>query len=229
MAQAICQKQKLNMKLHKESTGTIIIATIGVAILGFLAVHFLKIWSLPIIILLLVIYALVFWFFRVPNREIEDHKENVIAPVDGKVVMIKEVDENEFLKEKAIQVSIFMSPLNVHMCRFPVSGKVIYKKYHPGKYLVAWHEKSSELNERTTIAVESLTNHNVVFRQIAGYVARRIVMKCKEGDEAKAGHEFGFIKFGSRMDVFLPLDSEIICKIGDKTKGGIDVIAKMKE
>ncbi|HCN12844.1 MAG TPA: phosphatidylserine decarboxylase family protein [Kaistella sp.] len=217
------------MKLHKESKGTIIVASIIFAVVAFLSVHFLQNWSLLIIIPLLIIYGLVFWFFRVPNRDIQDHRENVIAPVDGKVVMIKEVDEDEFLKEKAIQVSIFMSPLNVHICRFPVSGKVIYKKYHPGKYLVAWHEKSSTENERTTVAVESLTNHKVVFRQIAGYVARRIVFYCKEGDQAKAGHEFGFIKFGSRMDVFLPLDTEIICKIGDKTKGGIDVIAKMKE
>lgn len=217
------------MKLHKESKGTILVATIAVAVLGFLAVYFLEIWSLIILIPLLILYGLVFWFFRVPNRDIVDHKENVIAPVDGKVVMIKEVFENEFLKEKAIQVSIFMSPLNVHICRYPVSGKVIYKKYHPGKYLVAWHEKSSTENERTTVAVESLTNHKVVFRQIAGYVARRIVFYCNEGDTSKAGHEFGFIKFGSRMDVFLPLDTEITCKIGDKTKGGIDVIAKMKE
>ncbi len=217
------------MKLHKESKGTIIVASIIFAVVAFLSVHFLQNWSLLIIIPLLIIYGLVFWFFRVPNRDIQDHRENVIAPVDGKVVMIKEVDEDEFLKENAIQVSIFMSPLNVHICRFPVSGKVIYKKYHPGKYLVAWHEKSSTENERTTVAVESLTNHKVVFRQIAGYVARRIVFYCKEGDQAKAGHEFGFIKFGSRMDVFLPLDTEIICKIGDKTKGGIDVIAKMKE
>ncbi len=217
------------MKLHKEGKGTIIVATLAVAVLGFLAVYFLKIWSLIIVVPLLVLYALVFWFFRVPNRDIVDHKENVIAPVDGKVVMIKEVFEDEFLKEKVIQVSIFMSPLNVHICRYPVSGKVIYKKYHPGKYLVAWHEKSSTENERTTVAVESLTNHKVVFRQIAGYVARRIVFYCNEGDTSKAGHEFGFIKFGSRMDVFLPLDTEITCKIGDKTKGGIDVIAKMKE
>ena len=217
------------MKLHKESKGTILVATIAVAVLGFLAVYFLEIWSLIILIPLLILYGLVFWFFRVPNRDIVDHKENVIAPVDGKVVMIKEVFEDEFLKEKAIQVSIFMSPLNVHICRYPVSGKVIYKKYHPGKYLVAWHEKSSTENERTTVAVESLTNHKVVFRQIAGYVARRIVFYCNEGDTSKAGHEFGFIKFGSRMDVFLPFDTEITCKIGDKTKGGIDVIAKMKE
>ncbi len=217
------------MKLHKESKGTILVATILVAVLGFLAVYFLEIWSLIILIPLLILYGLVFWFFRVPNRDIVDHKENVIALVDGKVVMIKEVFEDEFLKEKAIQVSIFMSPLNVHICRYPVSGKVIYKKYHPGKYLVAWHEKSSTENERTTVAVESLTNHKVVFRQIAGYVARRIVFYCNEGDTSKAGHEFGFIKFGSRMDVFLPLDTEITCKIGDKTKGGVDVIAKMKE
>lgn len=217
------------MKLHKESKGTILVATIAVAVLGFLAVYFLEIWSLIILIPLLILYGLVFWFFRVPNRDIVDHKENVIAPVDGKVVMIKEIFEDEFLKRKAIQVSIFMSPLNVHICRYPVSGKVIYKKYHPGKYLVAWHEKSSTENERTTVAVESLTNHKVVFRQIAGYVARRIVFYCNEGDTSKAGHEFGFIKFGSRMDVFLPLDTEITCKIGDKTKGGIDVIAKMKE
>ncbi len=217
------------MKLHKESKGTIVVASVAFAVVAFLAIYFLQAWSLLILIPLLVVYGLIFWFFRVPNREILDHKEQVIAPVDGKVVMIKEVMENEFLKEKAIQVSIFMSPLNVHICRFPVSGKVIYKKYHPGKYLVAWHEKSSTENERTTIAVESLTHHKVVFRQIAGYVARRIVFYCNEGDTAKAGHEYGFIKFGSRMDVFLPLDTEILCKIGDKTKGGIDVIARMKE
>ncbi|KQK27242.1 phosphatidylserine decarboxylase [Chryseobacterium aquaticum] len=217
------------MKLHKESKGTIIVASLLFAVIAALAIYFLEMWSLLIIIPLLVIYGLVFWFFRVPNRDILDHTENVIAPVDGKVVMIKEVEETEFLKERAIQVSIFMSPLNVHICRFPVSGNVIYKKYHPGKYLVAWHEKSSTENERTTVAVESMTNHKVVFRQIAGYVARRIVFYCNEGDTAKAGHEFGFIKFGSRMDIFLPLDTEIICKIGDKTKGGIDVIAKMKD
>lgn len=217
------------MKLHRESKGTITVATLLFIIISAAAIYFLEMWSLLIIMPLLIIYSLVFWFFRVPDREILEHRENVVAPVDGKVVMIKEVDENEFLNERVIQVSIFMSPLNVHICRYPVSGKVIYKKYHPGKYLVAWHEKSSTDNERTTVAVESLTNHKVVFRQIAGYVARRIVFYCNEGDEAKAGHEFGFIKFGSRMDIFLPLDTEIICKIGDITKGGLDVIARMKD
>jgi phosphatidylserine decarboxylase len=216
------------MKLHKESKGTIIVASIAFAIIACVSIYFLEALSLLIIIPLLVIYGLVFWFFRVPNRNILEHSENVIAPVDGKVVMIKEVFEDELLQEKVIQVSIFMSPLNVHICRYPVSGNVIYKKYHPGKYLVAWHEKSSTENERTTVAIESLEKHKVVFRQIAGYVARRIVFYCNEGDKAKAGHEFGFIKFGSRMDVFLPLNTEILCKIGDKTKGGIDVIATLK-
>jgi phosphatidylserine decarboxylase len=215
------------MKLHKESKGTIKVAVIVIAVLGFLSIYYLQMWSLVVVIPLLILFGLVLWFFRVPDRDILDHKENVIAPVDGKVVMIKEVLEDEFIKEKCIQVSIFMSPLNVHICRYPVSGNVIYKKYHPGKYLVAWHEKSSTDNERTSVAVESLLHHKVLFRQIAGYVARRIVMNCNEGDAAKAGHEFGFIKFGSRMDVFLPLNTEILCKIGDKTKGGIDVIAKL--
>ncbi|MDY3350816.1 phosphatidylserine decarboxylase family protein [Riemerella anatipestifer] len=216
------------MKLHKESKGTLLVVGSVVAIVSGLSIYFLKGWALVIILPLLVILGLVLWFFRVPSRTILEHRENVIAPVDGKVVMIKEVEENEFLKERCIQVSIFMSPLNVHICRYPVSGEVVYKKYHPGKYLVAWHEKSSTENERTTVAVKTLLGSNVVFRQIAGYVARRIVFYCNEGDAAKAGHEFGFIKFGSRMDVFLPLDTEILCKIGDKTKGGLDVIAKLK-
>ena len=217
------------MKLHKESKGTLVVAILFIAFIGTISIYYLQIWALAVLIPLLIMLGLIFWFFRVPTRAILDHTENVIAPVDGKVVMIKEVIEDEFIKNKCIQVSIFMSPLNVHICRYPVSGEVIYKKYHPGKYLVAWHEKSSTENERTTVVVKSLTNHSVVFRQIAGYVARRIIFKCEINDEAKAGHEFGFIKFGSRMDVFLPLDTEILCKIGDKTKGGIDVIARMRD
>ena len=217
------------MKLHKESKGTLIVAILFIAFVGAISIYYLHLWSLLIMIPLLIMLGLIFWFFRVPYRAILDHKENVVAPVDGKVVMIKEVFEDEVLKANCIQVSIFMSPLNVHICRYPVSGDVIYKKYHPGKYLVAWHEKSSTENERTTVAVKSMTNHQVVFRQIAGYVARRIVFYCNIEDKAKAGHEFGFIKFGSRMDVFLPLNTEILCKIGDKTKGGIDVIARMKD
>lgn len=216
------------MTLHKEGNGTIILALLINIAVAVLACKFLGNYAILIILPFLVLFGLVLWFFRVPNRTIGEYTSEVIAPVDGKVVMIKEVEENEFLKEKCLQVSIFMSPLNVHICRYPVTGKVIYKKYHKGKYLMAWNEKSSTDNERTTVAVETQTQHKVVFRQIAGYVARRIVFYCNEGDQAKAGHEFGFIKFGSRMDVFLPLDTEITCKIGDITKGGLDTIAKLK-
>lgn len=216
------------MTLHKEGKGTIILALLVNIAVAVLACKFLGNYAILVILPFLVLFGLVLWFFRVPNRTIGEYTSEVIAPVDGKVVMIKEVEENEFLKEKCLQVSIFMSPLNVHICRYPVTGKVIYKKYHKGKYLMAWNEKSSTDNERTTVAVETQTQHKVVFRQIAGYVARRIVFYCNEGDQAKAGHEFGFIKFGSRMDVFLPLDTEITCKIGDITKGGLDTIAKLK-
>ena len=215
------------MTLHREGKETISIASIVLAVI-VLASSYLGNWGLLISVPFFVIYCLILWFFRVPKRTILEHRENIVAPVDGKVVMIKEVEEPEFLNSKALQISIFMSPLNVHICRYPVTGKVIYKKYHKGKYLMAWNEKSSTDNERTTVAVETLTNHKIVFRQIAGYVARRIVFYCNENDTAKAGHEFGFIKFGSRMDIFLPLDTEIKCKIGDITTGGIDVITKLK-
>jgi phosphatidylserine decarboxylase len=216
------------MKLHREGKATIIIAFLALVLFGGAAFFFLEKYHWFVTLPLFILFGLVLWFFRVPERNILEQVENVLAPVDGKVVMIKEVEENEILKTRCIQVSIFMSPLNVHICRYPVTGTVFYKKYHPGKYLMAWNEKSSTENERTTIAVDTLTNHKVAFRQIAGYVARRIVMYSKEGDQAKAGHELGFIKFGSRMDVFLPLDTEILCKIGDITTGGIDVIAKLK-
>ena len=194
------------MTLHKEGKETISIASIVLTVV-VLASSYLGNWGLLISVPFFVIYCLILWFFRVPKRTILEHRENIVAPVDGKVVMIKEVEEPEFLNSKALQISIFMSPLNVHICRYPVTGKVIYKKYHKGKYLMAWNEKSSTDNERTTVAVETLTNHKIVFRQIAGYVARRIVFYCNENDTAKAGHEFGFIKFGSRMYIFLPLDT----------------------
>ena len=215
------------MTLHREGKETISIASI-VLVVVVLASSYLGNWGLLISVPFFVIYCLILCFFLVTKITNLEHREKIEAPVDGKVVMIKEVEEPEFLNSKALQISIFMSPLNVHICRYPVTGKVIYKKYHKGKYLMAWNEKSSTDNERTTVAVETLTNHKIVFRQIAGYVARRIVFYCNENDTAKAGHEFGFIKFGSRMDIFLPLDTEIKCKIGDITTGGIDVIAKLK-
>ena len=215
------------MKFHKEGKGTLLTVLLAIIIISGVSIYFLEMWSLLIILPLLVLYGFVMWFFRNPERNILDQVDNVIAPVDGKVVMIKKVFEGEVLQQECLQISIFMSPLNVHVCRYPVTGEVTYKKYHKGKYRVAWHEKSSELNERTTMAVKTLTGANVVFRQIAGYVARRIVFYPEIGDSAKAGYEYGFIKFGSRMDVFLPLDTEVICKIGDITKGGIDIIAKL--
>lgn len=216
------------MRLHKEGKRTIIYATITFLCISIIASYFLRDHSLLIVLPVFLLLALVVWFFRVPIRNIVEHTDNVIAPVDGKVVMIKEVFEEEVLKTRCIQVSIFMSPLNVHICRYPVTGTVCYTKYHPGRYLLAWNEKSSTENERTTIAVDTVTDHRVAFRQIAGYLARRIVIYSKLGDEAQAGHELGFIKFGSRMDVFLPLNTEILCKIGDKTRGGEDIIAKLR-
>lgn len=217
------------MKLHKE--GHIILAgfflvflVLSILIFLYLPAYFIWLLIIPIWIL----YGFIIWFFRNPVRIGESSSKDIIAPVDGKVVVIEEVEENEFIKGRCLQLSIFMSPLNVHVTRYPVSGKVIYTKYHKGKFLVAFHPKSSELNERTTVVVETENNHKVLFRQIAGAVARRIVMYAKDGDEAKAGKEYGFIKFGSRLDIFLPLDTELFVKLGDKTQGGIQKIAELK-
>jgi phosphatidylserine decarboxylase len=175
-----------------------------------------------------ILYGFVLWFFRNPIRANSANPLDIIAPVDGKVVVVEEVEENEYIKGRCKQVSIFMSPLNVHVCRYPLLGNVIFTKYHPGKFLVAYHPKSSELNERTTVVVEAENGKKVLFRQIAGAVARRIVMYAKEGDQAKPGKEYGFIKFGSRVDLFLPLDTEILVKVGDKTLGGVQKIAELK-
>jgi phosphatidylserine decarboxylase len=152
----------------------------------------------------------------------------IVAPADGKVVLIEEVEETEYLNDKRKMISIFMSPLNVHVNRVPITGNVTYTKYHRGKYLVAWHPKSSLLNERTTVVMENGATGPILFRQIAGAVARRIAIYCRPNDQLKAGQEFGFIRFGSRMDVFLPLDAEVFVKIGDKPKGGETIIARVK-
>lgn len=175
-----------------------------------------------------ILYGFVLWFFRNPIRSNSAASLDIIAPVDGKVVVVEEVEENEFIKGRCKQLSIFMSPVNVHVCRYPILGKVIFTKYHPGKFLVAYHPKSSELNERTTVVVEAENGQKVLFRQIAGAVARRIVMYAKKDDQAIPGQEYGFIKFGSRVDLFLPLDTEILVKVGDKTLGGVQKIAELK-
>ena len=166
-----------------------------------------------------------FKFFRNPKRVTPVNSNQVIAPADGKIVVLEETIEHEYFKDKRIQVSIFMSPFNVHVNRYPISGIVKFTKYHPGKFLVAWHPKSSTENERTTIVVESEKTGPILLRQIAGAVAKRIVLYAKKGEQCSQGHDMGFIKFGSRVDLFLPLDAKINIKINDTVKGGQTVIA----
>jgi phosphatidylserine decarboxylase len=173
----------------------------------------------------LVALVLVLQFFRNPKRITPKNEKHLIAPVDGKIVIIKEVFEKEYFKDQRLQVSIFMSPLNVHVTRYTMSGKVQFSKYHPGKYLVAWHPKSSELNERTTIVLKNDTFGEVLYRQIAGAVARRIVNYAKEGMEVEQGTDAGFIKFGSRIDLFLPLGTPLDIQLNDVVKGGVQTIA----
>jgi len=173
-----------------------------------------------------VFYLLILQFFRNPIFDIQRNDKQVLAPADGKVVVIEDADEPEYLKSRRKQVSIFMSPVNVHVNRMPVAGSISYAKYHPGKYLVAWHPKSSTENERTTIVAKMKNGNEILFRQIAGALARRIKYYVKEGQPLQQGDEFGFIKFGSRVDVFLPLDAKINVKVGDVTKGGRTVIAE---
>jgi phosphatidylserine decarboxylase len=180
-----------------------------------------------VILVSVIFYLLILQFFRNPIFQITTDTKHVLAPADGKVVVIEETVETEYLKDKRRQVSIFMSPVNVHVNRMPVGGKITFFKYHPGKYLVAWHPKSSTENERTTVAVKMHNGVEVLFRQIAGALARRIKFYIQEGQTLEQGQEFGFIKFGSRVDIFLPLDAKITVKIGDVTKGGRTIIAEL--
>ena len=176
----------------------------------------------------LFLYLIILQFFRSPVFTIAKNEKYVLAPADGKVVVIEETLEPEYLKSRRKQVSIFMSPVNVHVNRMPVGGSISYFKYHPGKYLVAWHPKSSTENERTTVVAKMKNGTEVLFRQIAGALARRIKCYVKEGLSLEQGQEFGFIKFGSRVDIFLPLDATVKVAIGDITKGGRTVIAEIK-
>ena len=178
-------------------------------------------------ILSVVILVLVLQFFRNPKRVTSLNEKHIISPVDGKVVIVEEVYEKEYFKDQRLQVSIFMSPLNVHVTRYAISGSVVFSKYHPGKYLVAWHPKSSELNERTTVVVENKSVGQILYRQIAGAVARRIVNYAKVGDQSVQGADAGFIKFGSRVDLFLPLGTKINVQKDQIVKGGVDCIAEV--
>lgn len=218
------------MRLHKEGF-TILIFT-ALILIGFNAgIRFLagenSLFASIFLILSFIFFVLVVQFFRNPLRSTPQEPGSIIAPADGQVVVIEEVEELEYFKDRRRQISIFMSPLNVHVNRVPISGKVVYYKYFKGKYLVAWHPKSSTKNERTSVVMEE-NGKEVLFRQIAGAVARRIVCYVKPGDELSKGDEYGFIKFGSRIDVYLPLNADVTVEIGQKTIGGETVIAKWK-
>lgn len=219
------------MYLHREGKKHVILATVLYGIFS-IVLYILLYSSVPALYwilnsILFVLWFWVLWFFRIPNRNFTMGDNLVIAPADGKVVVIEEVFEPEYFKDKRLQVSIFMSPLNVHVNRSPITGKVKYFKYHPGKYLVAWHPKSSTENERTTMVVEN-NQQALLLRQIAGAMARRICYYVKENRHIQQNAEFGFIKFGSRVDIFFPLGTQIHVKIGDKVKGGITVLSSQE-
>ncbi|MFD1063906.1 phosphatidylserine decarboxylase family protein [Winogradskyella litorisediminis] len=215
---------------HKEGH-KIILITLVVVVLAIFAIDYFIVnieWLRKTLMLVVVVFfLLILQFFRNPKRFTNLNETQAVSPVDGKVVVIEEVFEKEVFNEKRIQVSVFMSPLNVHVTRYPISGKVTYSKYHPGKYLVAWHPKASEENERTTVVVENSNFGKVLYRQIAGALAKRIVNYAKIQDDAIQGADSGFIKFGSRVDLFLPLDADIKVSLNQKVKGGESVIAEM--
>ncbi len=218
------------MTIHKEGFksilfSTIIFAAINLASFYFLSYHYPWIsWFIFLVTLVLLMFIIS--FFRVPNRQLVSGEELIICPADGKVVVIEEAYDEEYFKEKRLQISIFMSPANVHQNRNPVSGEVVYNQYHRGKYLVAWHPKSSTENERHTVVIKN-NKAEVLVKQIAGAVARRIVNYLQVGQQVEQGREMGFIKFGSRVDVLLPLGTTVNVKLNEVVKGGITVIAKL--
>ncbi len=216
------------MLFHKEGHKIIFYTLVILGVINFLSYYFIgdNIFSKSILAISMVFLILILQFFRNPARNTIINDNHVIAPADGKVVVIEEVEETEYFKDKRRQVSIFMSPINVHVNRNPISGIVKYAKYHPGKYLVAWHPKSSTENERTTVVIAN-SKTEVLFRQIAGALAKRIVYYVKEGQQVEQGSEMGFIKFGSRIDLYLPLDAQINVNLEQKTRGGETIIATL--
>ncbi|MBL7780324.1 MAG: phosphatidylserine decarboxylase family protein [Saprospiraceae bacterium] len=214
-------------RIHREGYSLLAISAIVLIALNFAINQLLPIAFWPVFFLSLILYAIILQFFRNPVRSIEVTDNHLVyAPADGKVCVIEETIENEYFKGKRLQVSIFMSPFNVHVNRNPVSGKVQYFRYHKGKYLVAWHPKSSTENERTTV-VYSMGNAEILMRQIAGALAKRIKWYIKEGQEVQQGGEMGFIKFGSRVDLYLPLDAKVEVKMDEMVKGNKTIIAKI--
>jgi phosphatidylserine decarboxylase len=212
---------------HKEGAQSILIGTVFTAIVLLLSDKFIETYWIQKSIQLATfgLLIIILQFFRNPKRDVIINENQILAPVDGKVVVIEEVYEGEFFKEKRIQVSIFMSPINVHVTRYGLSGIVKFSKYHPGKFLVAWHPKASEENERTTIVVENQTFGAILYRQIAGALARRIVNYAQEGMQVIQGEDAGFIKFGSRVDMFLPIGTNVNVTLNQKAIGGKTIIA----
>jgi phosphatidylserine decarboxylase len=216
------------IRFHKEGYKIIVITFIITIVGVLLADNLIGIpWLVKVIqVVLLAFLVIVLQFFRNPKRVAALNDNIIVAPVDGKVVVIEEVEEPEYFKGKRLQVSIFMSPINVHVTRYAMSGVVKYSKYHPGKYLVAWHPKASTENERTTVVVNNAAFGDVLYRQIAGALAKRIVNYAKVGDTAVQGADAGFIKFGSRVDLFLPLGTKLNVSLNDTVKGGVQIIAE---
>lgn len=215
------------MRIHKEGFTTIIICTLLFSAINLVSFYFLgRTWiSWAVLLATFGLVVFIFSFFRIPHRLFTEGEDSIIAPCDGTVVVIEEVQPDEYFTDRRLQLSIFMSPLNVHVNRNPVSGEVVYSQYHPGKYLVAWHPKSSTENERHTV-VYNCDGREVLTKQIAGALAKRIVNYLKPGMEVTQGSEMGFIKFGSRVDLFLPTDAEVVVTMNQKVKGGVTVLAK---
>jgi phosphatidylserine decarboxylase len=215
---------------HKEGAKIILLSTSLTVLIYLLTYKFISIiWLQKVIqITTLLVLILILQFFRNPKRDVSKNENHIIAPVDGKVVVIEEVIEEEYFKDKRMMVSIFMSPINVHVTRYAASGKVSYSKYHPGKYLVAWHPKASTENERTTVVIETKKFGEILYRQIAGALAKRIINYAKVGDTAVQGEDAGFIKFGSRVDLYLPIGTKINVNLKDTAIGGKTIIATIE-
>lgn len=218
-------------RFHKEGKITVRVGLIFVLVIEFWLMQLLRDGTISLLYFILntlvifAIYGFFAQFFRNPTRTTQINENHIIAPVDGKVVIIEPQDENEYFKKKCLQISVFMSPLNVHVTRYPISGRVIYSKYHKGKYLVAWHPKSSTLNERTTVVIEDEKKRPLLYRQIAGAVARRIINYAKEEGEVTQGEDSGFIKFGSRLDILVPYEVNVKVNLNDKVRGGETILA----
>jgi phosphatidylserine decarboxylase len=219
------------MKLHREGFSILLISlfiSIAIGITNYLLFSVECLWLfISIEALNLVILVLIVQFFRIPKRHKHYESDQIVCPADGEVVVIEETLETEYFNDKRIQISIFMSPLNVHANYYPVNGTVCYQKYHPGKFLVAWHPKSSTENERTSMVIKTADGSEILVRQIAGAMARRICYYNEIGSVAKQGEEFGFIKFGSRIDVFLPLNTSLSIEIGEKVQGKLSILGKL--